>query len=168
MWGWGRELASPGVQDPEEAGEVPAQVLLVSGEFLDGSRGGLEEGAIARPLMAAQERPQGLGDREGDQEMVTGEGTGEPVFQPRAALVVLALRAGAVPTGTEDPVHFPTLAARIAGHPTGVGPAGHEGLEDFPMRRRHAVPMGGEVLGAEGPKALTELAHGPALPGRCP
>jgi hypothetical protein len=148
MWGWDRELPSPGVEDPEEAGEVPADVSCLAGEFLDGLRGGLEEGAIARPLVAAHERPQGLGHGEGDQEMVPGQGAGEPLFQPRAALLVLALGAVPVPAGTEDPVHFPALAARIARHPTGVGPAGHEGVEGF------AVRLGNVVL----------VAHGPTLP----
>ena len=42
-----RELPPPGVQDAEEAGQVPAQWRLVPGEGLDGVRGGREEGAIA-------------------------------------------------------------------------------------------------------------------------
>lgn len=31
-----RELTAPGVQDPEEAGEVPADVPFIAGECLDG------------------------------------------------------------------------------------------------------------------------------------
>jgi hypothetical protein len=166
MWGWDRELPAPGVQDPEEADEVPAQVLLVPGECLDGLRGGPEEGARARPRMAAHERPQGRRHGEGDQAMVPGQGAGEPMVQPHAALGGLALRAVPVPAGTEAPVHLPALAARVARHPPGRGAAGQEGLEDFAVHRGDGLAMGGQVLGAEGPEELTELAHGPTLPGR--
>jgi len=164
MWGWDRELTPPGVQDAEEAGQVPADVTLVPGEGLDGVRGGGEERAIRGPLVAAHKGAQGLGHGEGEEEMVPGEGPGEPAFQPHAALVVLALRAVAVAAGAERPVGFPALGARIARHPTGVGPAGHEGLERFAVRRRHAIFMGGEVFGAKRPEELTERAHGPVLP----
>jgi hypothetical protein len=155
-----RELTPPGMQDPEEPGQVPAEVARVPGEGLDGVRGGGEEGALRGALAAAQEGAQGFGHGEGEEEMVPGEGAGEPPGQP----LVLALRAVAVPVGAERPVRFPALGARIADHPTGVGPTGHESLEDFPMGRRYPVAIGGEVRGAERPEELTELAHDRALP----
>jgi hypothetical protein len=164
MWGWDRELPAPGVQDPEEAGEVPADVSCIAGEGLHGFRGRSEERGIRGPLVAAHEGAQGLGHGEGEEEVVAGEGPPEPFVEPGSGPVVLTLRAVAIPAGTEVPVHFPTFAARISRHATRVGPAGHEGLEGVPVRLGNAVPMGGEILGAEGPEELTELSHGRALP----
>ena len=149
MWGWDRELAPPGVQDPAEAGEVPADVPCIAGEFLDRPCRGVEERGIRGPLVAAQKGAQGLGHREGDQEMVPGQGAGEPLFQPRAAPLVLALRAVPVPAGAEGPVHFSTLAALVARHPTGVAAAGHEGVEGFAVRLGNAVLV---VARYSGPK----------------
>jgi hypothetical protein len=166
MGGWDRELPPPRVQDPEETGQIPAQVLLVSGEGLDGVRGGGEERAIPGALMTPQERAQGLRHGESEEAVMPGQGLLEPRREPRLALGALALRAVAIPAGAERPVRVPARAARVADHPAGVGSAGHEGPERLTGPRRHSGTRGSEVLGAERPEALTERAQGPALPGR--
>jgi len=89
------QLPPPGVQHPEETGQIPADVFFIGCQFLDGLRGGLEQGRIAWALMAADESAELLGHGEGDHEVMPVKLPIHLLCQPLPALMMLA--GGAVP-----------------------------------------------------------------------
>ena len=132
----------PGGRTPQKPGRSPPRRRAARAR---GVRAAAAAGKRARcgPLVAAQEGAQDLGHREGEEEVVPGEGPGEPAGPPHAARVVRARRAGAVPTGG--------------------GPAGPEGCA---VCGRQSGALGGQGRGTNRPEERTARAQGPVLPCR--
>ena len=152
--------ASPGVQDPEQPGDVPADGLGVGGQQLDGSRRGREQRPVADLLMPTQEGAQRLGHGEGEHEVLAGQLARAVPLQPFMARALLTARTVAVAAGAMDHVPLPAPVTHVQGRPRGLGMAvgdrSHDALVGLGHGRSEPVEVGRPVRAKE----LLEEAHG--------
>ena len=147
----------PGVQDHGEAAVVGAQPALVGEDLAQGSRGGLEEGAVGVGFAGAgEERTQRLREGEGDHEVGSVDSPGELAAHPLCGVGAAAQRTAAVMAGVvkEAPYRAIGTLVEVAAH------RGCAAMQDGPgrpslRRRQHGAT---QVLGK---KAAQE-------PGECP
>ena len=126
--------SAPGVKDPEEAGEIGADVLWICGEFFDGIRGGLEQSGVTEALVLAHERAQLFWDGEGDQKVMTRELAFELFLEPLLGFVVLAGGAVAIAAGAQELLRLGAVLTLIERDTAGLGTAGDQSIDDFLVR----------------------------------
>ena len=153
------QLPAPGVQHPEEAGQLAADEARVGGEFADRSGGGFEQPLIAQALMRAQERAQGLGHGEGEHEVMPGHLAPLLALQPGLRLGVLATWTVSVAAAAG---HHMGLAAGLAVIQRAAGRRGAtalDGANHLVVVSRHRFGKAREVVRAVITEQLLERAH---------
>lgn len=148
------------MQDAKEARQICADVMFIEGKFFDGLGGGLEQSRVSHALVFSDEAAQFFWDREGEQEMVSGELALELFLKPLSSLMVLASRAMAIATGAIEFMGPTAGFALVEGQAAGFGTAADDGIDDLAVCFRHAVGVAFEVLGGEGAKDLIDGGHG--------
>jgi hypothetical protein len=93
---------------------------VIARQGLDGAGGRFEQRPVAHALVAGQKGPQGLGDSEGEHEVMAGQLTFELALQPQVRLAVLALRTMAVAAGGGDYMGMAAVLALVANRPEGL------------------------------------------------
>ena len=83
------------MQHAQEPWQIAADVFFIECQFLDGFRGGLEEGCIACALMSSDKSPDLLGYGEGNHEVMSGKLSLYLLHQPLMCFMMLAV--GTVP-----------------------------------------------------------------------
>jgi len=154
------ELAAPGVKDAEESREIASDVLSIRGQFLDGLRGGGEQGGIGSPLIAADEASEVFRDGEGDHEVVSGQLSLDLSFEPLVGLVMLAVGAVAVAAGAVDAVGRAAFLALVDRRACGWGAAVHDGVDHFAVYFRHGAGVLFQVFDGVGPEDVIYGCHG--------
>jgi hypothetical protein len=158
--------SSPGVQDAEEAGEIGADVLWIEGEFFDRIRRRLEQSGVTDTLVLPHQDAQRFWDRKRDQEMMTRELALDLFFEPLLGFIVLAGGAMAIATGAIELRKLGAAIALVERYAASFGTAGHDGIDDFAVRRGHLGGVTLEVLGAEGGKDFMDGGHDRVPPSR--
>ena len=109
------QLAPPGVQDTEKAGQIATDKGVIRGQLFNGRRRSLEHGAVTPALVTADDKPQTAGNREGDHEMMSGQLALKLFFQPGLAFLVLALRTVSIAAGLKYRMDFTAALTFIDG-----------------------------------------------------
>lgn len=125
------QLPPPGVQDTGEARQIGADIPRISGQFFNSSGSRIEQGFVGKALIAATKWPDLLGHGEGEHEVVSRQSAAQLVFQPIAALMVLAPWAVAVAAGSVDAVGCTAALAPIECDTEVAGAAVDDGIDDF-------------------------------------
>jgi hypothetical protein len=121
------------MENTGKAGQVGAYKALISGQFFEGLRGGLEQALVSEPGMRAAKGSQGLGDGEGDEEIGTWHLLVELVLEPELGVVMLTLRTVPITTGMIDAMRLATAWAGIEAVAIGTGSTGTDGPNGFEM-----------------------------------
>ena len=137
-------ITTPGVQHPEEAGQVPADVFFIGRQCFQCLGRGGEHGGVANLLVAADEAPQLLWKRKCDHEVMPGQFPIQLGLQPLPGFMVLAIGAMPIATAPINDVVLPALGALIDRSAVMTGAAADDGRDDFEMISGHAVT---EALG---------------------
>ena len=153
------ELSAPGVQDPGAPREVGADEPLVCGEACEGERRGVEHGVVREALMGADEGAQGLGDREGEEQVRPGELLLQVGVEPRRGCMLRALGTVPVATGMLDAVVLATAVALREAMSIVAALAVLDGAEDLSVG---GGEMGGALQGlwCAGSEDVTQGRHG--------
>jgi hypothetical protein len=158
--------SSPGVQDPEEAGEIGTDVLLIEGEFFDGVGGSLEQSGVSQALVLSHEVAQRFWDRKRNQERVSWELALDLFFEPLLGFMVLAGGAMAIAAGAIELARLSAAVTLVKRHPAGLRTTGDDGIDDFAVSAGHDRSIALKILGAEGGKDFTDGGHDRVPPSR--
>ena len=158
--------STPGVQHPEEAGQIGADVLWIEGESFDGVRGRLEQSRVTDSLVLPYERAQRFWDGKGDQEMMARELALKLFFKPLLGFTVLAGGAVAITTGAKELWRFGAALALVERHPASFCTTGHDGIDDFAVSLGHFGGVVLKVVGAKGGKDFMDGGHDRVPPSR--
>ena len=93
---------SPSVKDPEKAGCVSADVLLISCQLFQGLGRRFEHSAVGIALMTPNECPNLFRDGEGHHEMMSGQRLFQLPVHPFKGFLVLTRRTDFHGTGKSD------------------------------------------------------------------
>ena len=85
------QLSAPRVQHAEEPRQITADVLFIGCQFLDGLRRSLEQGRIARALMASDQSAEFLRNGKGDHKVVPRKLSLHLLDEPLMGFVVLTV-----------------------------------------------------------------------------
>jgi hypothetical protein len=105
-------------------------------------------------------------DREGDEEVVSGELALELFLKPNLSLMVLASRAMAIAAGAIELMALGAGFALVEGNAAAFGATGNHRIDDFAVSFRHGLGVALEVFGAEGAKDVIDGGHGRVPPLR--
>lgn len=160
------QLAVVCVQHGQRAGYA-AQVFVVLAEGLERVPGvahqGFIDGSLVRPGQGAKLR----GQREGEQKVGGGHPAFELALQPDRALVVLAVRAGAVAARVRKAGLRVTARAGREHAARKAGAAGLERSQGLALAGQQACTMALQQLGLELRDQVGQ-AHHDRAPGRVP
>jgi len=154
------ELATPGVKDAPEAGEIGSYELLVGGQGFQCLGRCLEHGLVAKALVGPDEGAELLWDREGDQEVWSWQLAFHLSMEPKLSFVVLAGGAVAVAARAEDEMGLMTLGTVVEHGAVGFTLAVDDGLGDLEMVIRDGIPEPEEVVGSIDSEDIVDSAHG--------
>ena len=85
------QLSSPGVEDTQKSGHLPADIFFIGCQFFHGLGRGLEQGGIAEALMASDKAPERLWHGKGDHEVVSWKLSPHLLDEPLMGFVVLTV-----------------------------------------------------------------------------
>src|SRR6266699_590913 len=153
------QLPAPGMQDTGEAREVCPDQALVFGQPLEGHGRRLKHGVVREALMRAEEGTQGLRDREGEEEVRSGQLCSQVVCEPLLGCMMLTLGTVAVATGMIDAVLPPTVLALREAMAVVSAVARLDGADDLAVRDRE-VGIALQVFWRKGGEDVAEGGHG--------
>lgn len=139
------EGATPGMQYAQHP-QLRAQSARIASQVLQGAGTGGKEQVEADPGMGANETPQGLGHREGDQEAGSGqEESGALALEPVVGIGLTALGTVPVVTGVIAVVKALTVGTLEELAAQGRGATTADLVQDLSMSLRHGVAEGLEI-----------------------
>ncbi|GAA5509231.1 hypothetical protein Rcae01_04730 [Novipirellula caenicola] len=132
-------IASPGVQDAEEAELAPGERTHGTRHVTNRVTTAVEDGGVAFATMAAQQRTQFLGNRKSDQEVMHRQQSFRLLGEPTLRLVLLAVGAVTIATRATDEVFRLTLLAFDQDTAQRASAAAGDRIQDDPHGKRHSV-----------------------------
>ena len=139
------QVTSPSVQDTEEADLFAAQVFRFGHQGADRFGSGAKDRFVADLRVGAQQRPQLLGNREGDDKMLHWQQFAGLLGQPVLRLVLLAIRTMPIATTATDPMKGPARLAAIRRMAKLTGLTAQDQSQHLAVVGRHAFSVLGDV-----------------------
>jgi len=153
------QLGAPGMEDRQAADMAAAEEPRVTGQLLQRRNGAGEERGIAGALVAPDDAPQGLGHRDGEQEVVARQQFLLLGAQPVPRLVVLTCRTVTVAAGAGQGMRGTALVAAVHGRAVGAVATVLDRAHDLLVHLGHAITVSFEVFRAKGAEDLLDGAH---------
>jgi len=150
------QSAAPGVENTEHP-QCRPQSIGVPGQILQGAGAGFKEKTIPQGGMGTNPLTQGLGHREGDQEIARGQEQLGMMIQPGLGILLTATGTMPVIAGMIGIVVSLTVRAPVKTAPTGGGAATENLGQDLTLTDGHGRAKGLQINRPPTEQELMEL-----------
>ena len=157
------QLSPPGVQDPEEAGQIAADVFGIVSQFFYGARRRSEQCCVTYSLMAANKAPDLLRHGESDHKVMSGQLSFYLFVQPLPGFMVLAVWAVPVAARTIDDMVLAACFTGVDGCAVIIRSTVDDCVNDLSVFAGHVITETGHILRSESLEDFFNCIHGHLL-----